>query len=74
MLNVTAVNATQASYVTVYPNGSARTSASNLNFPAGKTFPNLVTVPVTNGKVNFYNHSGSVNLLADLAGYYTTSG
>ncbi|MCX4860847.1 N-acetylmuramoyl-L-alanine amidase [Streptomyces canus] len=74
IMNVTATNATATSYVTVYPNGSARTSASNLNFPAGKTFPNLVTVPVTNGKVNFYNHAGSVDLIADITGYYTSDG
>ncbi|MEU9245486.1 hypothetical protein AB0D77_39510, partial [Streptomyces sp. NPDC048385] len=72
IMNVTATNATATSYVTVYPNGTTRTSASNLNFPAGKTFPNLVTVPVTNGKVNFYNRAGSVDLIADITGYYTS--
>ncbi|MEV0742704.1 peptidoglycan recognition family protein [Streptomyces sp. NPDC050549] len=74
IMNVTATNATTSSYVTVYPNGTTRTSASNLNFPAGKTFPNLVTVPVTNGKVNFYNRAGSVDLIADITGYYTSDG
>ncbi|MGI5138382.1 MULTISPECIES: N-acetylmuramoyl-L-alanine amidase [unclassified Streptomyces] len=74
IMNVTATNATAASYVTVYPNGTTRTSASNLNFPAGKTFPNLVTVPVVNGKANFYNRAGSVDLIADITGYYTSDG
>ena len=70
VLNVTAVNATKNSYVTVYPDGKARPVASNLNFTAGEAFPNLVVVPVINGKVDFYNYTGSVNLIADLAGYY----
>ncbi|MET9619999.1 FlgD immunoglobulin-like domain containing protein [Streptomyces sp. NPDC006464] len=70
VLNVTATNATADSFVSVYPNDTLRTSASNLNFKAGRTVPNLVTVPVVNGYVEFYNKSGSVDLLADVSGYY----
>ncbi|MFD9518599.1 hypothetical protein ACFWAW_15085, partial [Streptomyces sp. NPDC059979] len=74
VLNVTATDPTTASHVSVYPNGTTRTSASNLNFTAGQTIPNLVVVPVVNGKVSFYNNAGSVDLIADIAGYYTTDG
>ncbi|MFJ7591841.1 hypothetical protein ACIQZO_31635, partial [Streptomyces sp. NPDC097617] len=74
VLNVTATGPTTGSFVSVYPNGTARTSASNLNFTAGQTIPNLVVVPVVNGKVSFYNHAGSVDLIADVAGFYTTDG
>jgi hypothetical protein len=75
VLNVTAVKGTAASFVTVYPDGGARPDVSNLNFTAGETIPNLLTVPVgANGKVDFYNHAGSVTLTADLAGYYVTTG
>ncbi|MFE5808557.1 hypothetical protein [Streptomyces sp. NPDC056491] len=74
VLNVTATEATAGSFVSVYPNGTTRTSASNLNFTAGQTIPNLVVVPVVNGKVSFYNHAGSVHLIADVAGFYTTDG
>ncbi|MEU9146260.1 hypothetical protein [Streptomyces sp. NPDC048349] len=74
VLNVTATDPTTSSHVSVYPNGTARTSASNLNFTAGQTIPNLVVVPVVNGKVSFYNNAGSVDLIADVAGYYTTDG
>lgn len=71
VLNVTAVNPTADSYVSVYPDGGPRPTVSNLNFTAGQTFPNLVIVPVgSNGQVDFYNNTGSVDLLADLAGYY----
>ncbi|MFI8521368.1 hypothetical protein ACIGEZ_26630 [Streptomyces sp. NPDC085481] len=71
VLNVTATNATKASFVSVYPYETQRTSASNLNFTAGRTAANLVTVPVVNGWVELYNKNGSVDLLADIAGYYT---
>ncbi|MER7520183.1 N-acetylmuramoyl-L-alanine amidase [Streptomyces sp. NPDC126499] len=76
VLNVTATAPTSGGYVTVYPNGTNRPTASSLNFTAGKTIPNLVTVPVIDGKVRFYNAFGSVDLLADVTGYYAkdTSG
>ncbi|MFF9054792.1 peptidoglycan recognition protein [Streptomyces erythrochromogenes] len=73
VLNVTATNPTQPSFVSVYPTGTTRTSASNLNFTAGQTIPNLVIVPVVNGKVSFYNNAGSVDLVADITGYFTPS-
>ncbi|APU40101.1 peptidoglycan recognition protein [Streptomyces sp. TN58] len=73
VLNVTATNPTTSSHVSVFPSGTTRTSASNLNFTAGQTIPNLVVVPVVNGRVSFYNNAGSVDLIADITGYFTTS-
>ncbi|WP_251056283.1 hypothetical protein [Streptomyces sp. ISL-94] len=74
VMNVTAVNPTEASHVMVYPNGQPRPSVSNLNFAAGQTVPNLVTVAVVNGKVDLRNNAGSVDLIADVTGYYTDQG
>ncbi|MFG3347066.1 hypothetical protein ACGF1Z_18595 [Streptomyces sp. NPDC048018] len=74
VLNVTATSPTAGGFVSVYPDGTTRTSASNLNFTAGQTIPNLVVVPVVNGRVTFYNRAGSVDLIADAAGYYVTDG
>lgn len=72
VLNVTATNTTGTGYVTVYPTGSPRPLASNLNFAAGTTIPNLVTVKLGgNGKVTLYNGApGTADLVADIAGYY----
>jgi hypothetical protein len=71
VLNVTATNPTASSYVTVYPDGTTRPVASNLNFTPGETIPNLVVVPVgADGEIDFYNNSGSVDLVADVAGYF----
>ncbi|MGW5419141.1 hypothetical protein [Streptomyces sp. NPDC003943] len=72
VMNVTAVAPTATGYVSVFPDGTPRPATSNLNFTAGTTIPNLVVVPVVNGKVSFYNHSGSTRLLADVAGYYVS--
>jgi subtilisin family serine protease len=70
VMNVTVTNPSVASHVTVWPSG-AIPNASNLNFVAGQTKPNLVTVGVSgSGKVNFQLDAGSADLIADVVGYY----
>jgi hypothetical protein len=72
-MNLTAVTPTNAGFVTVYPDSRPLPTVSNLNFSAGQTIPNLVVVPVIDGRIDFYNGSGgTVQLIADLDGYYTT--
>ncbi|MFD4557807.1 PKD domain-containing protein [Streptomyces sp. NPDC058469] len=73
-LNITDAGATAVGYMTVYPDGTTRPNASNLNFQTGQDNPNLVTVKVgADGYIDLYNAHGDVNLIADLAGYYTTT-
>ncbi len=73
-LNVTVTGATAGSYLTLYPAGSARPSSSNLNFPAGKTISNLATVELSSqGALDVYNYAGTVNVIVDVQGYYSTS-
>jgi N-acetylmuramoyl-L-alanine amidase len=72
VMNVTAVSPTATGHVIVYPNDGPRPNTSSLNFPAGQTIANLVVVPVVNGRAAFYNSAGSVNLLADVTGFYTS--
>jgi hypothetical protein len=74
VMNVTAVKPTAAGHVTVYPDGQALPAVSNLNFTAGETIPNLVIVPVVNGTVDLRNSAGSVDLVADVTGYFSTAG
>jgi hypothetical protein len=70
-LNVTVTNPTAAGYLSVYPAGVPRPTASNLNFVAGETIPNMVQVPLgPNNTVTFYNAVGSVDVIADVLGYY----
>ena len=71
VLNVTEVAGNANSLLTVYPYGTAMPVASNLNFAPGKVVPNLVTVTLgVGGAVNIYNAYGTVNVLADVEGYF----
>ncbi len=71
VLNVTATDITRAGYVTIYPSGQNRPTASNLNFRAGQVVANQVVVGVgSDGKIVLQNLSaGSLSLIADIAGY-----
>src|SRR5206468_8724421 len=57
VMNVTATEPSRQSFVTVYPGDQpAPPNASNLNFVAEQTLPNLVVVRVpADGIVDFYN-------------------
>ena len=74
VFNLTAVSPTRGSYLTAFPAGPNRPVVSNLNVDAGVTRANQVTVPVgTGGAVSLYNAFGSVDLLADVLGYYDST-
>jgi hypothetical protein len=74
VLNVTVTEATAASFVTVYPSGAERPTASNLNFLPGQTVPNLVVAKVgADGNVDLYNLQGNVHLVADVAGWFSAA-
>ncbi|WP_093787446.1 hypothetical protein [Actinacidiphila guanduensis] len=73
-MNVTAVQPTASGHIIVYPDGQARPSVSNLNYQAGQTIANLVTVPVHNGIADLYNSGGTIDLVADVTGYFSTAG
>ena len=74
-LNVTVTNTTAPSFLTIYPNGDTRPLASNLNWSAGGTIANAVTVKVgTGGKIRVYNPTGQVDVIIDAVGYYRTAG
>jgi hypothetical protein len=72
VLNVTVTDTTGNGYLTVYPSGTGRPTASNLNWTPGVTIPNLVTVKVGgNGKVAlFQSGPGTAQVVVDVAGYY----
>ena len=75
VLNVTATNATTGSFLTVSPAGEAVPTASSLNFTAGQTIPNLVIVKVgAAGEVAVTNHAGTVDVVADVVGYFDATG
>lgn len=70
VLNVTAVNATIDTFLTVWPTGEARPLASTLNPSPGGTSFNAATVLLgTKGQFSVYNHAGSVDVIVDVVGY-----
>ncbi len=71
ILNVTATDTSQWSYMTVYGGGAPLPNTSNLNwYHAGQTVANTVVAPIdSTGKINFYNAFGSVDVVADVEGY-----
>ncbi|MEX0848480.1 MAG: DUF1501 domain-containing protein [Ilumatobacteraceae bacterium] len=73
-INLTAVDATQSTYVTVYPSGEARPISSNLNPVPGAATPNLVIARLgVGGSIELFNNSGAVHLVGDVVGWFTAS-
>ena len=71
VLNVTVTGPTATSFLTVFPTGEVRPQASNLNYSAGQTVPNLVTAKLGEfGQLSIYNAVGSTEVIADVAGWY----
>ena len=68
-LNVTAVNPAAAGFVTVWPAGSARPDASNINFTPGQTVPNMALVGLSGGSVSIFA-SAPTDVLVDVAGWF----
>jgi hypothetical protein len=75
-LNVTVTDTTGSGYVSVIPdNGTI--AVSSLNYVKGQTATNFVIVPVTStGAIELFNMGNagsSVDLVADVSGYFTQS-
>ncbi len=69
ILNVTAVQADAAGYVSVFPCGEAVPNASNLNFAAGQTVPNAVVAKVGAGGTVCVFAEQATHLLVDVNGF-----
>jgi len=75
VLNLTATDATAPGFVTAWPTGATRPTASNLNLErAGQTRPNLVVAALgAGGAVSIYTQSGT-HLVADLVAWLPARG
>jgi hypothetical protein len=72
VMNATVTDTTDASFLTIYPQGVTRPLASNLNWSAGQTIANLVTVKLGfEGSISIFNNVGDVQVIVDLAGFYS---
>jgi len=71
VVNVTVVSPSAPGYVTVYPAGQAPPTASSLNYVAGQTVPNQVTVKLgTAGAIVLFASGGCPNLVVDVQGWF----
>jgi hypothetical protein len=74
VVNLTAVGATKNTWVVAWPTGKPMPTASNLNVSGAAATPNLAIVPVgADGTISLYNAAGSVSLLGDISGYFSTA-
>lgn len=74
VLNLTTVNPTAATYLTVYPADVPRPATSSLNVSGSAAAASLVTVPVhADGAVTVYNAGGSIDAVLDVVGYYSAT-
>jgi len=79
VLNVTGVDDCVGTYLTVFPAGGAVPPTSSLNPGPGQVIPNLVTVALgtsggSPGYVGIFNAAGSIDVVADVEGYYQSGG
>jgi hypothetical protein len=79
VLNITAVNPSNAGYLTAYAAGQTTPFASTVNFIAGQTIANEATITlgnngVTSGYVSILNHVGLTDVVVDVQGYYAPNG
>lgn len=71
VLNVTVTNPTAGSFLTVWPEGAVEPLASDLNYGAGQTVPNLVVVKLgANGSIDLFNGVGTTDVIVDVVGWY----
>ncbi|MBC6446833.1 hypothetical protein [Actinokineospora xionganensis] len=71
-INLTGVGATQGTFVTAWPTGTDRPTASSLNLSSAAATPNQAIVALgADRKISLFNNAGSTHLIVDLVGYYS---
>ena len=70
VVNVTSVNSSLQSYVTAYPTGVERPTASTMNPRPGVPVPNQAYLKLGGaGRLDVFNASGSTDVIIDVFGY-----
>lgn len=71
VLNITVTEGDGVGFVTVFPCGSDRPLASNLNYVAGRTVANMAVSQLgTGGKVCVYNEGAATQLIVDVDRFF----
>jgi hypothetical protein len=72
VINLTVVGAASGGFLTAWPTGQNRPAVSSIN-GTGQTRANIATIPLgTGGKITIFNSSGSVDVIVDVVGYYSS--
>ncbi|MFW2334678.1 DUF1501 domain-containing protein [Ilumatobacter sp.] len=73
--NVTAVEASENMFFTVYPGSTARPTTSNINGGPGRPVPNLVVMAIgADGYIDVFNSHGETHCIVDAFGYFSKAG
>ena len=73
--NVTAVEASENMFFTVYPGSTARPTTSNINGGPGRPVPNLVVMGIgADGYIDVFNSHGETHCIVDVFGYFAEGG
>jgi YVTN family beta-propeller protein len=71
VLTVTVTEPASDGWLVVYPGDAGLPLASNVNYTAGATVPNLVVVPLDSlGRVRIYSSGGPVEVVVDVVGWF----
>jgi hypothetical protein len=69
-LNVAVTNAEASGYLTLFPKGASRPTASSINYVVGQTLSNAATIALgDSGGVSVYC-KGATDLIVDVTGYF----
>jgi len=75
VFNLTVVRPSTGGFVTAWPSQSPMAEVSNINHRPGVNVPNLVMCKLgPDGSVNLQCSAGEMDLLADVVGFYASSG
>ncbi|MFN3257895.1 MAG: hypothetical protein ACE37B_19620 [Ilumatobacter sp.] len=73
-MNITALNASAQTFLTIWPGGRQPTAASLNPSPGQPPTPNAVVVALSDsGSFQMFNNAGQVDVVIDVNGYYTRS-
>ncbi len=75
LVNVTAVNETsRTGYLTLFPTGVTRPTASTLNYRGAVTIANQALVPIgSDGTISIFNSAGQTDVIVDVVGWVGSS-
>jgi uncharacterized protein (DUF1501 family) len=75
VLNLTSARPSANGWITAWPAGEDKPLVANLSYIAGDLIPNMVMCKVgAGGKINLEASAGSLDLIADVVGCFTSSG